>query len=203
MSNQITLSKKTSDENLLFEGATSKIESLEKVTPTNFILVGDDELEECPFWVGYYQKGNNDTNNIHKESEGTSSCLKNFSKDGIDISEPFLSVNSKKSPPTYLYMIPISQFLKNKSSSENEKGLLYNIKSFSPESIGIYLTKEFEKSIFDSQYFISITKEILKKKSASKVYFYCDSENYHGVLNLITEIKTNLESSFGPIYIIH
>lgn len=169
---------------------------------SSLIMVSDEDIEECPFWIGQYKNGPLSFQKLQDKSNCLSDFLKQANDIGLSMEGAFATVNTTSEPPTKLYMIPFDELL----DLENPIGQpehLENLKSLMPEQMGLYLSKEFNSTIFDEQIFLKLLESLLKAISLDKVYFYYTQDNYHSVLNLITHIKEKIDPSICHIKIIH
>lgn len=181
--------------------AAEPTKAADVVSPIEFVMVGGDDLAECPFWVSFYGPGTM-TPMAALSFKGTiAESLATFGREGIDYNEPFVTINAETTPPQHLYMFPLARL--QKQLTEPVDALLTNISSFKPDKVGLYLTDAEEKSLTVFDLYRDLVAEVLSNPHVKSLYFHCPDHGYHSVLNLISKVKQSLETKHGPIYIVH
>lgn len=169
--------------------------------PIEFVLVGPDDLTECPFWVSFYSPGTIKPMAALSYRGSIADSLTAFGRQGIDYDDTFVTINAEVDPPQHLYMFPLARL--KKQLTDPVDTLLANIGSFKPEKVGLYLTDSEETSLTVYDLYHDMVAEILTNPHVKSVYFHSPDHGYHAVLNLISRVKHSLEAKHGPIFIIH
>lgn len=169
--------------------------------PIEFILVGPDEMAECPFWISYYTEGTMNPRAAMAYRGSIADSLAAFSRQGIAYNDTFVTINAEVDPPHHLYMFPLARL--KKQLTDPVDILLTNISSFQPTRVGLYLTDTDEKSLTAYDLYHDLVAEVLTNRHVQSLYFHSPDHGYHAVLNLISRVKHALDAKFGPIHIIH
>lgn len=169
--------------------------------PIEFVMVGGEDLAECPFWISFYRPGTMPPKAALSYQGTIAESLAAFSKEGIAYDEPFVTINAEMLPPQHLYMFPLERL--QKQLKEPSDQLLTNIGSFKPSKVGLYLTNADEKSLTVFDLYRDLVAEVLANPHVKSLYFHSPDHGYHAVLNLISKVKHDLEDRHGPIYIVH